>query len=420
MAQTGAVTESPASPRPTVRELTADDLEASVALGIEAFGEIPEGVPRPTREGYPGAGRLWWGAFEADGSLRARMLRREYESWWHGRPVPTSGIAGVAVAAEARGSGLLRDLFRAVLAASVERGDVVSTLYPTAPGIYRGAGYEVVTALETVEVPTGELQRVRPPAGVRTRRATAADIPVVRALYDTWAAAQNGPLTRRGPSFPATDDELVAAFTGVTLAVDEADEPVGYCLWNRGRGYGAEARIDVADLIATTADGYRALWRMLGSFASVAPYVHVATSGADVARLQLPTLVWRAVDSHPYMLRLLDVPAAFAALPRSAVRGEVAFRVHQDTVADTDGDYRLHVTDDGVSCASAGRGESGDGAEADDMATFTPGGLALSWSGAQTCANIRMAGLLHGGRPEDDAVLDAVCAGRPLHVRDYF
>ncbi|WP_182481361.1 GNAT family N-acetyltransferase [Nocardioides immobilis] len=406
------MTESHAIPRPTVRPLTVDDFEASAALGIEAFGEIPEGVTRPTREGFPGAGRLWWGAFDGEGRLSARMLRREYDSWWHGRTLPTSGIAGVTVAAEARGGGLLRELFRAVLAASVERGDIVSTLYPTAPGIYRSAGYEVVAMLETVEVPTAELQQVRRPVGVRTRRATVADMPAVRALYDTWAAAQNGPLTRRGPSFLTTDDALVAAFTGVTLAVDDAGDPVGYCLWNRGRGYGAGAKIDVVDLIATTADGYQALWRLLGSFASVAPHVHVVTSGADVARLLLPTLGWRVVESRPYMLRLLDMPAAFAALPGPGFRAEVAFRVHQDSIAGTEGDYRLLLTDDGVACAPGNGGR--------DIATFTPGGLALLWSGAQTCANIRMAGLLQGGTPEDDAVLDAACAGRPLHVRDYF
>ena len=45
-------------------------------------------------------------------------------------------------------------------------------------------------------------------SGVRTRRATPADFDAVREVYDAWAAAQNGPLTRRGPSFP-TDAEGV-------------------------------------------------------------------------------------------------------------------------------------------------------------------------------------------------------------------
>lgn len=405
MAQTVPVTTTP-----TVRPLTADDLEQSVALGIEAFGAIPDGMPRPTREGFPGPGRLWWGAFDGE-RLAGRMLRREYHSWWHGQELPTSGIAGVAVSPEERGRGLLRELFRAVLDASVERGDVVSTLYPTAPGIYRSSGYEVVTTLQTVEVPTAELTQVRPPVGVRTRRATAADLPAARALYDVWARAQNGPLTRRGPSFPATDEDVIGDFTGVTLAVDESDAVVGYCSWNRGRGYGPEGRIEVQDLLATTAEGYRALWRLLGSFASVAVRVTVQTSGDDLARSVLPTLSWTAIESHPYMLRLLDVPAAFTALPARA-RGTVVLHVHQDAVSGTDGSYRLTASEDGVTCERTD--------PEGDHPTFTPGGLALLWSGAQTCANVRMAGLLTGGTAEDDAVLDAVCAGRPLHVRDYF
>ena len=51
---------------------------------------------------------------------------------------------------------------------------------------------------------------------------------------------------------------------------------------------------------------------------------------------------------------------------------------------------------------------------------LSPAGLALAWSGAQTCANLRMAGHLRGGSPETDAVLDRLLAPRPLHIRDYF
>ena len=87
---------------------------------------------------------------------------------------------------------------------------MLSTLFPSAPGIYRPFGYELVGSYDVVEVPVGELATVRPPAStITTRRATAADFDAVRDVYDTWAAAQNGPLTRRGASFPATADEFV-------------------------------------------------------------------------------------------------------------------------------------------------------------------------------------------------------------------
>jgi hypothetical protein len=109
------------------------------------------------------------------------------------------------------------------------------------------------------------VDRTSPPSsaspGVTTRRATAGDFDAVRRVYDIWAAAQNGPLTRRGVSFTADAEEFVAAFTGVTLAVDEHDEVVGYANWHRGTGYDASATTEVSDLLALSVGGYRALWR---------------------------------------------------------------------------------------------------------------------------------------------------------------
>ena len=53
----------------------------------------------------------------------------------------------------------------------------------------------------------------------------------VRRVYDRWAAAQHGPLTRRGASFPQTAEELFADLTGLTLAVDADGEVLGYAAW---------------------------------------------------------------------------------------------------------------------------------------------------------------------------------------------
>ena len=54
-----------------------------------------------------------------------------------------------------------------------------------------------------------------------------------------------------------------------------------------------------------------------------------------------------------------------------------------------------------------------------DGPVLTPGGLALAWAGAQTSANLRMAGHLSGGTENDEA-LDRVLAPRPIHIRDSF
>lgn len=391
------------------RPLTRDDLEASVRLGMEAFGAPPSDFVMPDPADYPYPGRHSWGTFEDD-ALVARMLARDYDSWWRGVHVPTCGIAGVTVVAERRGAGLLADLFRATLDDAATRGQVISTLFPTAPGIYRRFGYELIGSYDTVEVPTAALASVAAPTGTTTRRASAADMPAVRGVYDAWAAQQNGPLTRSGPSFPAPDEEVVGAFTGITLAEDDTGV-VGYVMWQRGTGYDAAASIEVEDLVALTPDAARALWRLLGSFGSVTGRVRVHTSGDDLARLVLPFPEWEVVHRHPYMLRVHDVVGALEALPLVGV-ASIAFRVAGDPLGTMDGGYRLVVADGQASCTA---GDVPDGA-----AELTPQGLALAYAGAQSAGNLRLAGHLTGGDAAFDATLDALLGGRQVHIRDYF
>jgi predicted acetyltransferase len=393
----------------TTRPLTRDDFDQSMALTREAFGDLPPGATPPSADDFPRPGYHAFGTFDDD-HLVARVVTREYHSWFGGRAVPTGGIAGVAVAAERRGEKLLDELFRVVLEDGLrERGEAVSTLFCTAPGIYRKFGYELISSYDTVEVPAGTLARIGAPAGVRTRRATPADFDAVCEVYDAWAAAQNGPLTRRGPSFPADARAFIDAFTGVTLAVDHAGDVVGFASWRRGRGSGDSSTLEVFDLLALSGDAYGALWRVLGTFGSVVGQVRLFTSGHDVARLWLPSVHWKVVEREPYMLRVHDVPAAFNGRDWP-VDGDVAFSVAGDHLGTTNGAWRLVIERGKATCAPA---------VAAGGPVLTPGGLALAWAGAQTCANLRMAGHLSGGMENDEA-LDRVLAPRPIHIRDYF
>ncbi|MDO9457545.1 enhanced intracellular survival protein Eis [Nocardioides sp.] len=393
-----------------IRRYTLDDYPQSYRLSVEAFGQQPGGMP-PQPTSLP-EGREVWLALDGP-ELVARVAAHTYASWWHGSSVATCGIASVAVAPERRGEGLLLPVFRAALAAAAERGEVLSTLFPTANGIYRPLGYELVASFDTVVIPTAELAGVRAPVATRTRRAAPADVPALKAVYDEWAAAQNGPLTRTGPRFAATDQELVDDVTAVSLAVDADDRVVGYAQWDRGAGYDpTTSSLEVHDLVATTADGYRALWRMLGTHTSVAGTVRLRTSGEDPARLVLPTATWDVVSRHPYMLRVDDPAAALTAAAPTVpgLEAEVGFAVAGDRLGTADGSYLLTVGADGTVCEAT---------TATDGPTFTTQGLALKYAGAQSCANLRMTGHLTGPTTHD-AVLDALLGSRPLHIRDYF
>ena len=403
------------------RPVPFDDAFATRQLGWEAFG-VPSTPPREMDPAtWPLVNSRVWGGYD-DGVLVAVMYVRAFTSWFHGARVPTAGMAGVTVAAESRGSGVLRPLFDAALAEARERGEVISTLYPSSAGIYRSVGYEVVGSFDDVRIPMSALARVRPPApGVRARRATSADVPAIARVYETWAAAQNGPLTRAEEPFAFVADEMFgpeSEYTGVTLALGPEGDVLGFTSWSRGSGYDRTNAIAVDDLIALTPDAARVLWRTLGSFDSVAGYVALSTSGgwtgADPSRLVLPDHA-ATTTPRPYMLRVLDVAGAMAAARLAPLTARVPFAVVDARTPDIEGAWTLEVSD------GVGRAVPDDvvGDPSDDRLTFTSAGLAASYAGAASTANLRLAGHLTGPATHD-SVWDALWRGRDVHVRDYF
>lgn len=396
------------SERVSVRPLVHADVAAAKRLGREAFGHTGEIPPLPER--WPDPGDHVLGALDGD-ELVGKMVGRTYSSHFAGVQVPTWGIAGVTVAAESRGRGVLTPLFDASFEQASELGMSISTLFPTAPRIYRRFGYELVGSFDHVEVPTAALAGLDVPHGISVHRARAEDIPEVRACYARWASWQHGPLTRTGPSFTTTDAELVAEFTGITIARDPDGAVVGYASWDRGAGYDTAATVDVWDLTALTPGAAQALWAVVGSFSSVTGQIRLQTSGDDTVRLVLPASSWKLVSSTPYMLAVLDVAAAFSL--RSAPGGITAtldFTVEGHVRHDQNGAHTLRVGSGTVHCTRGGDGGR----------TFSPQGLALAWAGTQNSANLRAAGHLVGGEPADDRTWDALFGGGRFHIRDYF
>ena len=383
-------------------------------LSGEAFGvpdEPPGGRDHERSVDLDQPGYRWWGMVDGQ-RLVAQAADRAYDGWFGGRVLPVAGIAGVTVAVEARGRGVLGPLLVALLQQARERGAVVSTLFPSAPGIYRRTGYETVAVTQEVDVPSGVLSALPTSPDVTLRRGEERDAETVRRAYDAWASGVDGPLTRRGVSFPGSDAGLVGAHTGVTLAEDADGRVLGYAAWTRGPGRGRGPELSVADLVATRTEAYATLLRALGSFSSVASTVRLRTSGHDLVRLLLPATAWAPVVEELYMLKVLDVAAAFTGArcpPSLAWRG--TFTLAGDVLPGLDGAYAVTAEGGRLTCGRA---------SATDDRTFGPRGLALLVTGALPCRDLRVLGLLVGGDPAQDADWDALVAGRVRGVLDHF
>ena len=117
------------------------------------------------------------------------------------------------------------------------------------------------------------------------------------------------------------------------------------------------------------------------------------------------------------MLRV-DDPAGALTAARLALPGlastVLGFTVAGDRLGRADGTYRLEVGPEPGECTRVDRPD-----RLPDVPVFTVQGLALAFAGAQSCANLRMAGHLSGPDGQD-RLWDALLGARPLHVRDYF
>ncbi|MEP6695632.1 MAG: GNAT family N-acetyltransferase [Pseudonocardiales bacterium] len=389
-----------------VRLLSVEDLSASWELGRIAFGG-PRQPPPAMLELRPG----WqsYGAFDAAGRLVARAVDREQGHWFGGRLVSASGVAGVAAAAEARGTGLARRVLTALLEAARDRGAVISTLFPTTHGFYRRLGYEEVGSLVWTALSTSALSTLRHPPDVVLRPAEARDVPALLELYRTVARSGSGLMERSGSNFDTTADAVLAGHDGITIA--EADGEIeGYASWDRGPGYDAAGRLSVDDLIGLSGPATTALLAMLGTWASVAPTLHLRLPQPDPAVLLAPFGGAIAHSRQPWMLRVLDAPGAVAARgwPED-VEGSVDLLIEDDTCPWNTGPHRLVLE------GGHGRLEAGGTGEV----RLGPRGLAMVYAGAADPTVLRRAGLV-AGPARHDGFVRAATAGPPPALLDYF
>jgi predicted acetyltransferase len=364
----------------TLRELTVDDWPQLRALSGLAFGYAP---PEQQPREIP-AIRL--GVFDGD-RLTAVALGRPYEQWWCGRIVPMCGIVGVAVHPDARGRGLVRGLMDAVL----DRTSApVSVLFPTAPAIYRGMGWEVVGTLDETTVPLSHLPRSSP-TGVTTRGARPEDLPRLHELYVHRGRSGSGLLTREGTSFP---DGLLGV--DVVTVAEEGGRITGWMSYDRGQGYQHGGPLRVRDCVTATADAMTALLAGLASWSAVVDEVRWRGLTTDLV-LAVGRSLPVATTAQPWMLRVLDVPAALQSRGwRHA--GAASFAVE-------DRGWSLEVQDGQAQVTPV---------PPDGLPRLHPRGLALLYAGADTSLLLR-SGLLDRQAPEL-----SVFGGPAPEILDYF
>jgi predicted acetyltransferase len=218
-------------------------------------------------------------------------------------------------------------------------------------------------------------------------------------------------MERTRPIFDPDAESTLSELDGLTLATDADGTLVGYAAWNRGPGYDDTARLSVFDLIGLTADATTALLGMLASWASVAPTLELRLPEPDPAHLLAPYTGSPVRSRQPWMLRIVDAPAAVSARGwPPLLDAAVDLLLDDDVCPWNSGPHRLVVS------GGSGRLEPG----GSGVVRLSMRGFALLYAGGGGPALLRRAGLMAGGDDQTDAILQAATAGPPPALLDYF
>jgi predicted acetyltransferase len=389
-----------------VRPYQADDDIELYQLTRLAFG-APREPSGP--EAYWSAQRGWSGLVaEHDSTLVGCVKVREYRQFFGGAAVPMGGVANVAVHPHARGHGVATAMLDAVLPHMRERGQVISALYPSVPGLYRGRGWEQTGGYQRTTLRPEMLALMpKPAARPLLRRATEEDLPALHDAYLSVASTVDGMLDRSSASFEL---EKVLDFDIADVVAGPDGSVLGYLVGERPEG----VKVVCHDLFARDGDTALGLLANLGRWTGIVDEVSLRIVDPAWWELLVNQPVLYKTTNHPWMLRVVDLPAAVAARGWPAAEYLTPFTVDLDVTDEhapwQAGRHRLVVENGKVTCERGGTGAIRLRARA----------LGPWYAGSADTGMLGRAGLLDAD-PADARLLDLLTgAPHPCRMADSF
>lgn len=404
----------------TYGPLQPADLEPVFRMISLAFGSPVEGV----RDWIKKAGHDNLRAFRADpadAAPSANLLRVPMGHFFGGKSVPCVGIAAVAVAPEARGSGLatrmmqecVRDLYREQVA--------LSSLYPATVPLYQRAGYERAGYHFDYRLPLTRLEVPR--SKLRVRSFTEADFPAVQACYTDMARHHDGYLDRGPYVWARVRTWREVAYTGLLVegASGGASDVDGYLFFSQERveAFNNRQLIKVSDMAARTPEAARRVLQLIAEYASIAEEVTFTGGPAHHFITLLPEHRFAVKLKDYWMLRITHAHSALAARGYPSISADLNIDLTDDQIPEHSARYTLQVRDGrpevtraplptattGIASAATGHtghtGSSGGAAaRATSPASSTPTitlnacALAALYTGFHTPAHLRQLGRL--------------------------
>jgi predicted acetyltransferase len=394
------------------RPARPDEQRALVLQDAQAFGDstaassIDRAVARTRLEELR--------VLEEDGRNVGLLLARSHRVFWGGRPVPAGQVSGLSIGAGYRGRGAGGELIRAYLAEAHERGVAISTLFPATVHLYRRAGYEYGGTWTLYEAAARHLP-VAWPDGYRATIARVDDPSPFQERFARVAPWRSGQVERDADWWLHSILSDRGDGPPEAYLIDGPDGPDGWAvlkLTEHASWQEVTTRVRVVDWGACTPGGWRSLLALAAGFSSLAATVEWKGPEPEPLVLLLREQDLRQLRQFRWMVRVVDVPAAFAGRGYPAeARGRLIVEVRDDVCPWVDGTWCIEVNE--------GEGKAARVDATADVRT-TASGLAALFAGYVDARHLAQAGLVSGLGEPDLEFLRAVHAGPAPWSPDFY
>lgn len=341
---------------------------------------------------------------EPGSELPACLMRVPMGQYFGGKSVPMLGIAGVAVAPEARGAGVGLRLMQEAIGECAREGWALTGLYASTQSLYRQVGYEQAghrfeTRIAAHRVADrGGLPKIEGDSSIVVQPLTEAHEDAVRRCYAAFASSFDGMLDRGAYCWHRTRKMRDGTMSkGFGFIAD--GEVEGYVFLNQTRKpETGHHDVGLMDMAFSTPRGARATARFLSNFGTVADDVIFCGGPLHPLLALLPQQICQVTKRDFWMIRVVDVKRALEGRGYTrGVRGEVTLELSDRLIPANHGRWTLD--------AEGGRGRvrpGGGGA----CVRLDIRALGPIYSGLWTVRQAALLGLLAG----DPAALDAMAA----------
>jgi predicted acetyltransferase len=386
--------------------LTSDpvDMEAFAPIAAWAFGNDCRSALEWLERGDPGCLRVASRGAPRGTSIEAGLLEIPMGQWFGGERLSMLGIAGVAVAPEARGQGVALALVQSTLRAARERDIALSMLYPSTYRLYRKAGYELAGSYCSFTLQLGKLPRVPRALAVGSLDGAAAE-----ALYRRVARGRDGHVDRGPYVWRRVREPRGEPTRG--FGVSDASGLIGYVYARPAELRKVPLELSLSDFVIGDRRAFQALLGVFAEHSSVAERVTWHGGPADARLLGVPERALEVRIEQYWMLRLVHVERALLGRGYPELDAEVDLEVEDAVLPENSARYALRV--------QAGKPSIGGAARATRRARLGVGSLAAMYSGFVSPRELATAGAIEADE-RTLATLGAVFGGPAPSSADFF